>query len=167
MDPTYHNTRNEASQLSLLCDNKGWSRKISRKKSYQYCISLIRRHTATCCTFLHGYYLRAFRKPADINDSWIRYVRAIQWRLLDAGSSTTQPLSSAVSHGKELYNTISPSASPLTVVRIIRIRVRVRRVAAAIWGRGLVEEIRYHHHFGVCKTLAVAAAATVYQEPHF
>ena len=30
---------------------------------------------------------------------------------------------------------------------------------------GLVEKIRYHHHFGVCKTLVVAAAAAVYQEP--
>ena len=27
-----------------------------------------------------------------------------------------------------------------------------------------MEEIRYHHHFGVCKTLVVAAAAAVYQE---
>ena len=79
-----------------------------------------------------------------------------------------QPLSSAVSHGKELYNTNSPSASPVTVVRIIRLRVRVPRVAAAtIRGRGLVEEIRYHHHCGVCKIFVVAAAATVYQEPHF
>ena len=87
---------------------------------------------ATCCTFLHGYYLRAFRKSADINDSWIRYVRAIQRRLLDAGSSTTPPLSSGVSHGKELYNTNSPSASLVTIVRIICIRVRVPRVATAI-----------------------------------
>ena len=56
----------------------------------------------------------------------------------------------------------------MTVVRIIRLRVRVPRVAAAtIRGRGLVEEIRYHHHYGVCKTFVVAAAATVYQEPHF
>ena len=45
------------------------------------------------------------------------------------------------------------------------VRVRVPRVA--IRGRGLVEEIRYHHHYGVCKTFVVAAAATVYQEPHF
>ena len=55
----------------------------------------------------------------------------MQQRLLDGGSSTTQPLSSAVSLGKELYNTNSPSASPVTVVRIIRIRVCVLRVAAA------------------------------------
>ena len=87
---------------------------------------------ATCCTFLHGYYSRAFRKPADINDSWIKYIRAIQRRLLDAGSSTMPPLSSGVSHGKELYNTNSPSASPVTVVRIICLRVRVPRVATAI-----------------------------------
>ena len=79
-----------------------------------------------------------------------------------------QPLSSAVSHGKELYNTNSPSATPVTIIRIVRIRVRVPHVAApTIWGRGLVKEIRYHHHYGVCETFVVAAAATVYQEPHF
>ena len=56
----------------------------------------------------------------------------------------------------------------MTIVRIIRVRVRVPRVAAAtIGGRSLVEEIRYRHHYGVCKTFVVAAAATVYQEPHF
>ena len=79
-----------------------------------------------------------------------------------------QPLSSVVSHGKEFYNTNSPSASPVTVIRIIRIRVRVPRFAVTtIRGRGLVEEIRYHHHHGVCNTFVVAGAATVYQEPHF
>ena len=69
---------------------------------------------------------------------------------------------------EELYNTNSPSASLVTVIRIIHVRVRVSCVAAAtIRGRGLVKEIRYHHHYGVCKTFVVAAAATVYQEPHF
>ena len=78
----------------------------------------------------------------------------------------TQLLSPAVSHGKELCNTNSPSTSPVTVVRIIRVHVRVPRVAAAtVRGRGLAEEIRYHHHYGICKTFAVTAAATVYQEP--
>ena len=38
--------------------------------------------------------------------------------------------------------------------------MRVLGVAAAtIRGRGLVEEMRYHHHYGVCKTFVVAAAA--------
>ena len=56
-----------------------------------------------------------------------------------------QPLSSDVSHGKELYNMKSPSASPVTIVRIIRIRVHVPRVAVAtIRGQDLVEEIWYH-----------------------
>ena len=90
---TANDNRNEASQLSLLGDN------FQKKKLPHFF------DQAT-----------AFRKPADINDGWIRYVRAIQRRLLDAGISTTQPLSSAVSHGKELYNTNSPSASPVTVV---------------------------------------------------
>ena len=108
-------------------------------------------------------------KPADINDGWIRYVRAIQRRLLDAGSSVRN-LSVLLSAKERSYTTrtASPNASPVTVVRIIRIRVCVPRVAAAaIRGRGLVEEIRYRHHHGVCKTFVVAAAATVYQEPHF
>ena len=79
-----------------------------------------------------------------------------------------QPLSSVVSHGKELYNTNSSSASTVTVIRIIRIRVCEPRVAAAIiQGRGLVKEIRRHHHYGICETFVVAAAATVYHEPHF
>ena len=62
---------------------------------------------------------------------------------------------SAFSHGKELYNTNNPSASLVTVIRIIRIRVRVPRVAATtIRGRGPVEE----KHYGVCTTFAAAAA---------
>ena len=52
-----------------------------------------------------------------------------------------QPHSSAVSHGKELYNTNSPSASPVTVIRIIWIHVLVPHVAAAaIRGWGLVKK---------------------------
>ena len=44
-----------------------------------------------------------------------------------------------------MEKTNSPSASPVTVVRIIRMRVHVPRVAAAtIRGQGLVEKIRYH-----------------------
>ena len=80
-----------------------------------------------------------------------------------------QPLSSAVSHGKELYNTNSPTASLVTVVCIIRMRVCVPRVAVVptVQGRGLVKYIRSHHHYGVCNTFVIAAAATVYQEPHF
>ena len=50
----------------------------------------------------------------------------------------------------------------------IRTCVRVPHVAAAtIRGWSLIEKIRYHHHYGICKTFVVAAAATVYQEPHF
>ena len=66
--------------------------------------------------YVATYWRAAFRKPADINDGWISYVQVIQRPLSDTGSSTTQPLSSAVSHGKELYNTNSPRASPVTVV---------------------------------------------------
>ena len=72
------------------------------------------------------------------------HIRVIQRRLLDTGrlSVDTQPLSS-VTHGKELYNMNSPSASPVTIVRIIHLRMRVPRIAAAtIQGR-------------VCKTFVV------------
>ena len=67
-----------------------------------------------------------------------------------------------------LYNTNSPSTSPATVVRIIRIHVHAARFATAtIQGWGIVEEIRYHHHYGICKTFVVAVADTVYRELHF
>ena len=65
-----------------------------------------------------------------------------------------QPVRSTVSHGKELCNTNSPSDSPVTVVRINSIRVRVPCFAAAtIRGRGLIEEIRYHHHHAFVRLL--------------
>ena len=87
--PIYCNTRNEASQLSLLCDNKGRPRTISRKKSYR--ISSIRwhgysLHVSVWLLFGGGVYF--IGTPAEINDGWKRYIRVIQWRLLDAGSST-------------------------------------------------------------------------------
>ena len=47
-----------------------------------------------------------FRKPADINDGWIRYIPVRQWRLLDA-----------ISRGNDSYNTNSPSTSTVTVIR--------------------------------------------------
>ena len=56
VDPIYHNTRNEASQLSLLYDNKGRSRTISRKRAT---VLLWSDGVATCCTFLCSYYSRA------------------------------------------------------------------------------------------------------------
>ena len=48
-----------------------------------------------------------FRIPADI-----KYVRVVQWRLIEYA----QLLSCAVSLGKELYNTNSPSVSLLTTI---------------------------------------------------
>ena len=48
---------------------------------------------------------------------------------------------------------------PLVRTIHVRVRVRVPHVAmATVRRRGLVEEIRYHHHYGVCKTFVVAAA---------
>ena len=119
-------------QLSLFCDNKGRSKTICRKRNYS--ISSIRRrkfslYVSVRLPFDEGdvYFIG---KSADINDRWIRFVqRYSQRRLLDAGSSTRN-LSVLLSVMEELYNTNSPSASPVTVVRIIRMRV-LRIVSAA------------------------------------
>ena len=58
-----------------------------------YRISLVRRHgyyflllVSVWLLFEGNYYF--FGKLADINNSWIGYVRAIQWQPLDAVSST-------------------------------------------------------------------------------
>ena len=86
-----------------------------------------------------------------------------QWQLDKVRTSDTamtvkcymQPLSSTVSNGKELYNMNSSSASLVMVVRIICTRVHVPRivVAAAFWGRHLVEEIRYPINEGLRTTV--------------
>ena len=152
----------EASPLTLYCDNKGQSRTISRKRSYR--VSSIRcwgclLHISVQLLSKGGIYFSG--KPTDINDSWIRYVRAIQrWLHIRC---YMQPLSSTVSNGKELYNMSSSSASLVMVVRIICTRVHVPHivVAAAFRGRHLVEEIRYPiklmFYFGVCKTFVATA----------
>ena len=85
-----------------------------------------------------------FGKPTDINNCWIRYVRAIQWWLLGVGSKhSLSVLLSTVETSRHsyysrvviierkivrllfeggdylrvAYNTYSPSASPMTVFR--------------------------------------------------
>ena len=58
-----------------------------------YCTSSIRHHGyylfryLFCATTIRGRHL-FFGKPGDINNSWISYIRVIQWRLLVTGSST-------------------------------------------------------------------------------
>ena len=56
-----------------------------------------------------------------------------------------QPLSSIVNNGKELYNTNSPSASLVAIIRIIHTCVHVLRIvpAPAIRGRCLAKKIWY------------------------
>ena len=83
-----------ASPLTLYCDNKGQSRTISRKRSYR--VSSIRcwgcsLHISMQLLSEGGIYFS--RKPTDINDSWIRYVRAIQRWLLDVTCNLSVPLS--------------------------------------------------------------------------
>ena len=139
-DPIYRNTRNEASQLSLLCDNDVQSRTISRN------IFLRSDNVATRCMSMCGYYSRAafffIGKPADINDGRIRYAQVIQPRLLDAGSSTRN-LSVLLSAMEKSFTTRTALGSLVTVVRINHVRVCVPRVAAATIRRwGLANEIR-------------------------
>ena len=52
---------------------------ISSYQTPQLLFSLL--HVSVWLLFKGGYYF--FRKPADVNDGWIRNVQAIQWRLLD------------------------------------------------------------------------------------
>ena len=84
----------EASPLTLYCDNKGQSRTISRKRSYR--VSSIRcwgcsLHISVQLLFEGGIYFSG--KPTDINDSWIRYVQVIQRWLLDVTCNLSVPLS--------------------------------------------------------------------------
>ena len=116
--------------------------------------------------FEGGYYLRVANyflgKPTDINDSWIRFVQAIQWWLLDAVSSSSS-LSVLLSVcGNEPYNMSSLSVSLVTVVRnylhrcvcaactsrgyylkVAFILLRASNRAATLRGRCLFEEIEY------------------------
>ena len=114
-----------------------WQQRVVKNnfQEREYRISSIRRHryslhVSVQLLFEGGVYF--IGKPADLNDGWILKVRTSDtvttvrcWQLY------TQPLSSAVSHGKELYNMNSPSVSPVTVVRIIRIRMWAPRIVSA------------------------------------
>ena len=105
-------------------------------------------------------------KPADVNDGWKRYVWAIQRRLLDAGSSThnLSVLLSAIEKGCTTRIALALAWWPSSELFAY---VWCAACCCHYYSRaGLVKETRYHHHHGVCKTFA-AAAATVYQEPHF
>ena len=56
-----------------------------------------------------------FGKPGDINNSWIRHVRAVI--VARHCQQYVQPLSLAVSRCNDSYNTNSPSASVVTIIR--------------------------------------------------
>ena len=82
INPIYRNTRNEASQLSIICDNKGRSRINSRKNDFfdqttqllaaHYYVATIRgRRLFHCKARRHQWRLT-------------RYIRVIQRWLLDA-----------------------------------------------------------------------------------
>ena len=79
----------EIAFLNWLCMNV-WCRLFLGLTPMWYHISWIRccGYCFFHCLFLCGYYSRAaVISPADVNNGWIRYIWAIQWRLLDAVSS--------------------------------------------------------------------------------
>ena len=116
-----HNAKIKTTKISSGGET-GFLRKFGPAKISRYTvyfISLIRRcgyFFFAACLSTGGWRIFLW-KPADINDGWISYVRAIQRWLLDAVSSLAQPLSPAVSRGNELYNTNCPSDSLVTIVR--------------------------------------------------
>ena len=79
-----------------------------------------------------------------------QYVQAIQRQQLEAG--IVQSLSSAVSHRKELYNTNSPSASLVTIVRIIRMCACTACCCSYYSRAGCSRRNSVPPHYGVCKT---------------
>ena len=95
-------------------------------------------------------------KPADINHGWIRYIQVKQRRLLDAGivhatsQFCCQPWKKSCTTPTALAIAQWPSSGLFALLCMSRV--------AAIQGQD---------HYGVCKTFVVAAAATVYREPHF
>ena len=56
-----------------------------------------------------------FGKPTDINNGWIRYVRVIQWWLLDAVSCKLSL--SVLLPAVEMSHTTRTCSSPMTVIR--------------------------------------------------
>ena len=80
VDPMYCNARNEASQLSLLCDNKGLSKKFSGKE-----LPYFFDQTMHVSVWRHFFHWKARRDQWRLDKV---YVQTIQWWLLDAGSST-------------------------------------------------------------------------------
>ena len=57
-----------------------------------------------------------FGKFADINNSWIRYIRVIQWQQLDVSSERSLSISPTVSRENETYRINSPNVTPMTVI---------------------------------------------------
>ena len=77
-----------------------------------------------------------FGKPADTNDSWIRYEQTIQWQLLDAFSSknSLSILLSAVGMSRTTRTVLAPARWPLSKIICTRVHVSPITAAATIWG---------------------------------
>ena len=87
----------------------------------------------SCSYYSRAAFISSESLHADINGGWTKYMRPIQWQLLDDVCQYAQLPNPAASCGNQLYNTDRPSASPLTSSEIIRIRVP-HTVVATIWG---------------------------------
>lgn len=94
-----------------------------------------------------------FEKPADTNNGWTRYVRVMQWQLLNTISST-RSFSVMLSALERDFTTRTGSASLLTVTltccecaayTVAFISLRTSECAATIQGWHLFEEILCLH----------------------
>ena len=83
---------------------------------------------------VHVYTYCCSGKTTDINDDWIRYVRAIQWQLLDAVSSTYILTVLLSVSWKQVKTSNSPGARPYPSV-CIRVQVPHMLAVATIRGR--------------------------------
>lgn len=105
-----------------------------------------------CCSLFKGS-ICFFEKPADTNNGWTRYVRVMQWQLLNTISST-RSFSVMLSAVERDFTIRTGSASLLTVAltccecaayTVAFISLRTSECAAIIQGWHLFEEILCLH----------------------
>ena len=143
-----------------------------------YCISLIRCRSYNC--FRHSFFWQVLfegsdyfcGKPADVNDGWIRYIRAIQWRLLDTDSSShsLSVLLSAIESSCRTPTTLAQAWWPSSEIICTHVRVswllfegawdlicsefpNLRLRVATIWEGQLFEGSIYLNKYGMFATV--------------
>ena len=80
--------------------------------------------------FVRVLFESCFRKPVDINNSWIRYKRVMQWRLLDGVISMCSPSVLLPAMEKNCTTWTALALVCWSLSEIIRIRVRVPCILA-------------------------------------